>query len=119
MVRARFNLSPHYKPWTQPLHRDPPDLRGVPQTARITDLLDLAWAARPPRARDYPWYCDFSQCISRGHYGTIIKTLTTRSRIYDYSQDRVLVGLEAMQLQGSPVLDVDTFMPKLSKMRSV
>ena len=77
-MRAKFQMSRHYAPWTGRAS-NPPELRGLPQTARVTEAVNIAWGAR----RKFPWWLDASQCISRSPFGARIPCLTTSTMLYD------------------------------------
>jgi hypothetical protein len=77
---------------------------------RILEVLDLAWASRPPAERSLPWFCDYSQCILRKKFSEKPMCQTQTSRIYDYSRDQAILPGEALQMQGLPVPDMDISM---------
>ena len=110
LFRAALDLPPSFAPWTTPKDQPPPELKGVPRTSRYIDCLDLAWASRDveTRRRKAPWFCDYSQNISRKKFGSHIHTITQTSRIYDYQRDQLILPGEIMQLQGLPTPDMDT-----------
>ena len=96
-------MSPGHQPWTKPKgERAPPQLIGVPRSVRSVDVLNIAWGSRPAKRRKFPWYCDYTQCISRKSYGPTAKCLTKTTRVYDFKRDTIILPGEAWQMQGLP-----------------
>ena len=103
-MRAKFQMSSQHAPWTgRP--RNPPELRGLPQTARVAEAVNIAWGARAKSARKFPWWLDASQCISRSPFGARVPCLTTSTILYDYEQDCVRSSDDKLRLQGMPVCE--------------
>ena len=105
VVRATLGISPSFKPWTQ-APGTPPRLSGVPDSARMRDLIDIAWSSRHRKHRTLPFYCDISQCASRMKWGTELGCMTTSARIYDFGQDKVLSSFDMFLLQGLPAREM-------------
>lgn len=102
-ARARYGMSPQYMPWTK--HSDPrPALRGLQCTARVEELLNIAWMAG---GRALPLYLDASQCVSRKPWSKTVPCLTTSSTIYDYSLDCTWTANCKLAVQGVPIGDLD------------
>ncbi len=109
-VRAKLTVSKDYRPWSCPRGKPAPLMEGVPNNPRYVDVLDIAWSSRKPKLRTLPFFCNISQCPSRAPWGTELKCLTTSSRVYDFSRDRLITAPEAMLLQGHPACDLDLSM---------
>ena len=106
------------RPWTEvPL--SPPLLRGLPQTSRVVEVVDLGflWASKksglsPVSAQDRPFiatklFVDVSQNPSRNPWCYGLHRLTRTSQIYSYEYDRVISAFEAFRIYGwrSPCLE--------------
>ena len=104
-MRAKFQMSRRYAPWTGRAS-NPPELRGLPQTARVTEAVNIAWGARGKAERKFPWWLAASQCISRSPFGARIPCLTTSTMLYDYEQDCVRSSDDKLRLQGLPLSEV-------------
>ena len=98
-MRAKFKMSRQYAPWTGRKH-NPPQLRGLPQTARVVEAVDIAWGARGKPTRKFPWWLDVSQCIGRSPFEARIPCLTTSTILYDYAEDCVRSSDDKLRLQG-------------------
>ena len=106
------------RPWTEvPL--SPPLLRGLPQTSRVAEVVELGflWASKksglsPVSARDRPFiatnlFVDVSQNPSRNPWCYGLHRLTRTSQIYSYEYDRVISAFDAFRIYGwrSPCLE--------------
>lgn len=102
-VRSKIDLLPTARPWTS---RTPsPKLLGLPSSARMMDVVDVAWGGRPSgQSIEAPWYVDASQDISRFHFqhGDSIPCLTTSSLIYSFRSDAVIPPRGKLLLLGFP-----------------
>ncbi len=103
-ARNDLEVPQDYRPFTGRSRMPAPELRGVPASARMRDLVDVGFSAAPRKMRQAgtgPWYCDLSQCGSRkGTYGPSCQTLSTSSRIFAYQLDSVLCNDDYLALQG-------------------
>ena len=97
MRTSEFKVTDEYCPW-KALGKDIP-LRSP----RCRDMIELGWAARPVARRGLPWFCNVSQCCTRRPWGATLKTLCTNTRIWSYSQNRMLEGADYYTLQGFPI----------------
>ena len=106
------------RPWTEvPL--SPPLLRGLPQTSRVAEVVELGflWASKksglsPVSARDRPFiatnvFVDVSQNPSRNPWCYGLHRLARTSQIYSYEYDRAISAFEAFRIYGwrSPCLE--------------
>ena len=110
--RSFAKIPPSSMPWTQPLSGTPPTLQGVPNNVRYHDCINIAWAVALKREPDdrLPLYVNFSQCASRAPWSRHIRCLTTSSKVYDFSRDKVLTVEETLLLQGIPAPDLNLTM---------
>ena len=96
-ARCRLGIPFDYHPWSAAGRA----YGGVPaNSARMRELVEIAWAARRPRKRRLPWFADLSQCATRCVWGETISTLATSARIFDFSKRRLLRAVEVLALQG-------------------
>lgn len=92
-------------PWTRQA-----SLVGLPDKARLKDLLDVAWGARMFEAESHAtrtelarnFWADASQCVSRSPWGLGVRCLAQNSIMYCYEKDTVLSGFDHLRLQGAP-----------------
>lgn len=103
--RQKIGLAPHAKPWTSRAL-----LRGVRQTERTLDLLDVCWhcttrgksEAEIAVTRQH-LMCDISQNIARRPWACEgFKTFTTVSDVYSFRLDRLVSEREKFALLGFP-----------------
>lgn len=84
-LRDLLQVTPTYPPYTN-RRGLAPRLTGVPPSARMHSLIDLAFCAAPPAMRKAgrgDWFVDPSQCGSRkGTFGPGIGTVATSSCIF-------------------------------------
>lgn len=107
MMRSKLSLRPGSYPWSE--HASEPRLRHVPRSARVHELINVAWGSRPAPQRTFPWFADLSQCISRRPWGSSMGCLTTSSHPYDFSNDLCMNGNCKLLLQGLLVCDKPLF----------
>jgi len=99
-VRSKLGISPHFRPWTQAGK----ELRFVPRSSRMRDVLDVAWASSERRT---PLHCDLSQCVSRKRWShDIAPCLTGSTVMYDFAADEVWSAVCNLAVQGHPVKDL-------------
>ena len=112
-VRTKHNVPKATKPWTS---KPNVQLRGVPGTPRVLDVLDTVWAIatqQAPRAAStgkiaQGLWVDLSQDVQRqpvtAHArGKGLHGMATSSIFYSYSADAVLSGKAHLQLLGHPL----------------
>ena len=63
-VRSGLSLSPSYMPWTR-ITGNPRSLVGLPQTERISHVVNISWGPQPVTQRSLPGLHDVSQRVSR------------------------------------------------------
>lgn len=106
-ARRKLGISADFDGWTGRSRPAGVTLNGVPENARVRDILDCAWAVRQ---RGNPtlslhelrknWFANPSQAVNRSPWGEGSKTICTSSYPYSYEMDRMLVGHDLMKLQG-------------------
>lgn len=109
-LRARFGVSPGFKPWTSQ-----PDFkgRGLSKTPRNLSILDATVIRilggqknvkkKHLKEKVRGRYVDVSQALHRNtctNEAGITRTQTTSTVLYSFDRDRVLVGKEMLMLQG-------------------
>ena len=87
-VRSGLSLSPSYMPWTG-ITGNPRSLIGLPQTERISYVVNISWGSQPVTQRSFPWLQNMSQRVSRKLWGPVTPCLTATSIIYDFWPDSV------------------------------
>ena len=95
------------KPWS-PRAR----LQGISNTARVLELLDIAFLCQKKMLLETDpdvtnekviqgLVCDTSQAISRKPWGSLCtRTLTTSSQLYSFEKDRLLLPHESFRMLG-------------------
>ena len=94
-------------------------LRGVGQSARVLDVLDLGMevtkAKHPTASEEYlekELWADVSQCGSRMPYAlSCLRGLTTSSQFFSYRHRRALVPVEVLRLLGFPNPNIEELSP--------
>lgn len=97
-ARARLGISQSYNPWTD--RRPAPALRNVPDSMRVRELVNIAWASRPRPERHLPFFVDVSQDVSRKPWSSHPPCLTRSSVIYSFEADDVVSARGKLALQG-------------------
>lgn len=99
-MRAKLNMPPGARPWTA----SGASLRGISQTARILDLLDVAWFASTRGLSKGEvdevrgsLMVDISQGVERTPWKLQFGTITTTSEFYSYGLDRNITDFEKFQ----------------------
>ena len=85
-------------------------LRGVTDSQRQRDLIDIAFEARrkefPLQAsyRDivHDFYVDLQQSVKRKPWSARFRTLRSRSHVYSFTHDRCITGSDQLRLLGWP-----------------
>jgi hypothetical protein len=110
-MRCQLGLATDARPWTG---RRDMALRGVHQTDRVLDNIDLAWATRvrqppehvlnAPQAKRFDllkenYYINCSQQNFRKAWGDL-NTICTSTELYSFELDRVILAEELFSLQG-------------------
>ncbi len=103
-VRNKLHLSQDRQYWSAGSQRE---LRGVPNSARMRDAIQISWGSRKPRQRSLPWMQDLSQCTSRRPWGPVIPCVTTSALIYDFSIDACMTSRDVLLAMGFPVRTMD------------
>ena len=103
-ARAKFGVSPNYKPWTD--SAPPKRLTGMPLTPRVRELVNILWISRPSSRRTLPWYTDVSQDVARQPWSSTPPCLTTSSLVYNHGQDEVWSTAARFALQGLPAQEL-------------
>ena len=99
-MRDKYDMSSQYAPWTAKRHIHL--LKGVPESGRDVDMLDIFWRKRPRAYRTLPWFVDLSQCVSRQFACESMRCLTQSSRIYSYARGSVIAPEETLLIMGLP-----------------
>eukprot|EP00971_Amphidinium_carterae_P096129 1902085-Amphidinium_carterae.8 len=74
------------------------DLLGVGNSARTRDLIDVAVAM----SGSAPEFVDLSQAVARKPWSHGLRSLVSRSTVYSFEQDRILLSLEHCLSLGFP-----------------
>jgi hypothetical protein len=106
-IRSALGVPFVYKPWTTQKHVT---LRGVPNTDRARDLLDVAWSARMAACPGSDWqtlargfYCDLSQNVHMKPWRVdSMCTLCKGTRVYSFEFDCCLSGRHNLSCMGLP-----------------
>jgi hypothetical protein len=106
-IRAASCIPKNSKPWTT---REGVALRGLPDSERVRDLLDTAFAIQQrinPASSSTEellrgLMVDVSVAVQRKPWSTSPPTVTTRSMLYSFEKDVVLSGHAHMRLMGWP-----------------
>ena len=120
-------MSKNFKPWTT---RENFVGEGVPKTARVLDILDVAACehlsqntdARAPRTRFASSFCDYSQSHGRRNWtkpNGSNHTFTRSTELYSYGEDRLVLPYEMLLMHGYPpdiVLPQELTQRKLKEM---
>lgn len=70
----------------------------------MAEAVQIAWGSVPAPERSVDnYFADLSQCVARQNFGKGLKTLTSRSEVYDFKRDCVLDMYDLFALQGMPV----------------
>jgi hypothetical protein len=98
-IRAKLGIPPGSKPLAEAGIK----IDGIPpDDLRALDLIEVAWASRPPGQRVAEgFYADIGQNCNRQPWGAL-RCLTSRSVIVDFEQRKVLSGVHHMLLMGMP-----------------
>ena len=102
-MRRTYNIEKEPK-WSESVDVE------LPSSARVVDVLDLAWAVTakkyahiPEQERDSGLYVDVSQSGSRLPWSLgSVRSITTSSSIYSFKERRLLVAPEVLALLGFP-----------------
>ena len=102
-VRCALQMGGSSSPWTSRQKL----LRGLPDTPRVRDLLDVCWhaakRAQPHLSDDdlaATLYCNTSQSVSRLPCSFELPTQAGSAAVYHYASDAVLTGFSRMRLHG-------------------
>ena len=106
-IRAASGIPKNAKPWTT---RPAVALRGLPDSERVHDLLDTAFAMQqrinPAGSTTEELVrglmVDVSVAVQRKPWSTSPPTVTTRSMLYSFEKDTTLSGHAHMRLMGWP-----------------
>jgi hypothetical protein len=108
-MRSKLKIAPNHRPYTGGRNgKDKVALPGVPDSERMRDLLDVAWADRMKSGKGTSnFYCNVSEGVARKPWTDGIKTFTTRACMYDFERARVISTIEVFAIHGYPVGDMD------------
>lgn len=94
-MRRKYEMPPDHKPWSS-CHL----LRGVPQSDRMVDLIDIAWFVymKENKLRGSPervvpkLFLDLSQDVHRRPWSPDVATLIQGCLIYSFELDAILTN---------------------------
>ena len=105
-VRQKHSTSVNARPWTG---RDTTRLRGVPDSRRQHDVIDVCFAVMAKRYPDKSFedlaanlFCNISQGVDRLPVSFGMQTCACSSAWYWYGRDAVLSGASHLKLLGWP-----------------
>jgi hypothetical protein len=101
-----LKMSGDAAPWTR---APTTKLRGLPQTPRVRDLVNVGFGARMKQNPNMSTlelkqglWANPSQSIARKPWSVVPATTTTSCELYSYEADAVLSGLAMMRCMGHP-----------------
>lgn len=105
VVRDRLRMGATSAPWTSQAK-----LTGLPDNARMRDVIDVAWGARreampagstkSEMARNF--FCDPTQSVSRTPWQEGLAAIAQGSMMYSFEKDLVLSGFDHLRALGIP-----------------
>jgi hypothetical protein len=105
-LRDSLKMSGDAAPWTR---APTTKLRGLPQTPRVRDLVNVGFGARMKQNPNMSTlelkqglWANPSQSIARKPWSVVPATTTTSCELYSYEADAVLSGLAMMRCMGHP-----------------